>query len=79
MYLQNVKSIYFILKHTLGSFSKLLKDGTIIARIAGIKNYRWEVVVEYIFSGKRKAINELISEIELILLCERDYKVCRQL
>ena len=60
-------------------FIKFIKDGTIIARIAGMKNYRGEVAVEYIFSGKRKAINELISEIELILLCERDYKVCRQL
>ena len=50
-----------------------------IEGIAGIKNNRGEVAVEYIFSGKRKAINKLISEIELILLCEIDYKVCRQL
>ena len=47
----------------IDSFIKFIKDGTIIARIAGMKNYRGEVVVEYIFSGKRKAINELISEI----------------
>ena len=63
-------------------YIRFLKDGTIIAHIVGLeiaRGFGREVAVEYMFNGKRKAINELISEIELILLCEIDYKVCRQL
>ena len=47
-------------------YIRFLKDGTIIAHIVGLeiaRGFGREVAVEYMFNGKRKAINELISDL----------------